>query len=404
MNIFLYLKGEKIYYLKENKEDVLIEKFEDFVRENKKNTFFLIFSKLNVYFRKVEFDFKDKKKIGLIIGQEIEGKLPKSSDSFYFYFEYNYLKENKTSVNVFAIEKEKLEYFKKIFEANKVKYYFSIDTILLLNFLKTKIIGENFIGIFVEDNYFILNVIENGVLSNVYSYFSEDLKGNLVEVLNLILSSKKLPVYYIGKKETFEDLKFEELKFITEKKFNDILKEIKKIQKVNFEPIFIYRKTFSFEYLFYLAFLFFLSFFFITPYFEKNKKEKKIEEINQKMENIFKSIFPETKKIVNPLVQIKEKILQTDISTKISLSEKSIIKILEEVTLLFPEDTGTEIEEFTFVDGNIYLTGSINNLKDIDRIKENVKKSKIFSDFEISGISVTKENKVKFNLLLKMVE
>ncbi|MCM8772138.1 MAG: hypothetical protein NC922_03545 [Candidatus Omnitrophica bacterium] len=404
MNIFLYLKGEKIYYLKENKEDVLIEKFEDFVRENKKNTFFLIFSKLNVYFRKVEFDFKDKKKIGLIIGQEIEGKLPKSSDSFYFYFEYNYLKENKTSVNVFAIEKEKLEYFKKIFEANKVKYYFSIDTILLLNFLKTKIIGENFIGIFVEDNYFILNVIENGVLSNVYSYFSEDLKGNLVEVLNLILSSKKLPVYYIGKKETFEDLKFEELKFITEKKFNDILKEIKKIQKVNFEPIFIYRKTFSFEYLFYLAFLFFLSFFFITPYFEKNKKEKKIEEINQKMENIFKSIFPETKKIINPLVQIKEKILQTDISTKISLSEKSIIKILEEVTLLFPEDTGTEIEEFTFVDGNIYLTGSINNLKDIDRIKENVKKSKIFSDFEISGISVTKENKVKFNLLLKMVE
>ncbi len=404
MRIYLYLKGEKIYYLNDGKtEEILPEKIDGFIKDNKKKLFILIVSKLNTYFRKIEFNFRDRKKINLVLNQEIEGKLPKSLENFYFYFEFYYPGKNKTIVNLFAIEKEKIEYFKRIFKNYKVKFILTVDSVLLHQFMRKKVKEKDFIGIFIENDYLLFNLIENSVISNIYSYFSNNIKENIEEISGLLLSSKKLPVYFIGKREIYENVKTEEMKFLCERSFFDILKDIK-LENLKFKTISVPQKIFSFEYIFYFLFLLGISFFFINPYFEKNKKEKKIEEINRKMENVYKDLFPETEKIINPLVQIKEKITQNEKSIKIPVFEKSIIKILEEVTLLFPEDINAEIEELVFAGKNVNLTGTIDNLKNIDRVKENVKKSKIFKDLYINNISFTKENRIIFNLLFTMKE
>ncbi|MCM8818255.1 MAG: hypothetical protein NC915_02075 [Candidatus Omnitrophica bacterium] len=401
MNIYFYLKEEKIYHLKEDRqEEILIDNLEKFIKENRNNVFIIIISKLNIYFKKVEFEFKNKKKIKMILNQELEGKLPKSIDNFYFYREFNYSGKNKTTVNIFAVEKEKLDTLRKIFESNRIKFKFTIDSIILYQFFKEKTNDRNLIELFVENDYFILNLIENSTISNIYSYSSKNIKDSISELFNLILPSKKFPVYFIGRKEIHEEIKLEKMKFFGEKSFFSILREIKKMPFVNFSQLSTPKKIFSFEYLFYIIFLIAISFLFINPYLEKEKREKKIKEINEKMENIYKSIFPETTKIVNPLIQIKEKINKN--SLKVPISDISLIKILEEITIFFPENIKVEIEELIFTGHNVTLFGKIDNLKNLDKVKENVKKSKIFTGFEITSVSFTKEGNVKFGLLLKM--
>lgn len=403
MKIYLYFKNGKVYSLENNKEiEIPSEKIDDFVKLNKKCIFYLIFSKLDCYFRKVEFDFKDKKKINLILGQEIEGKFPKSIGNFYFYFQFYYPEKNKTFINIFAIEKEKIDFLKNTFKKNKVKFYFTVDSILLHQFLKAKINEKKYIEIFIEDKYLLINLIEMCEIAGVYSYFSENIKENLLEIFSTLFFNKKLPIYFMGDKKIYDEIKLEGSKFLFERNFFDILKEIKKIPIISLKPINSTKKIFRIDYLIFFTFLFIISYLLTRPYFLKIEKEKELEKINQKMENIYKSLFPETKKIINPLVQIKEKLGEDSDSMKFPISDVSIINILEEITILFSENINAEVEELIFSGKNLSVVGIVDNLKNLDVIKENLKNSKIFKIFEISNISFTKENKIRFVLLLRM--
>jgi len=403
MKIFLYFKNEKVIYFKNNEEgEIPQDKIEEFINKNRKGKFYLIFSKSNCFFRKIEFDFKDRKKINLILSQEIEEKLPKSINNFYFYFQFYYPEKNKTIVNVFSVEKEKLDFLKNIFKKNRLKFYFTIDSILFHQFW-TQIINEKeYVGIFLEKDYLLVNFVENNEISAIYSYFSKNIKGDIMEIIFPLISNKKYSVYFIGDKKIYDEIKLQEAKFLFEKNFFDILKEIREIKTLSLTSISPLKKVSSLNYMFYLIFLLLMSFFFIRPYFLKIEKEKKVEEINQKMKNIYKTLFPETEKIINPLVQIKEKLKMNDVSFKIPIYKISIIKILEEITILFPENINPQVEEVIVSGKNVSLRGIVDNLKGFDKIKENLKNSKIFKNFEITDISFTKENKVNFNLLLRM--
>jgi hypothetical protein len=404
MKIFLYIKESKLSYFKNNQEgEIPLNKIEDFINENRGSIFYLIFSKLNCYFRKLEFNFRDRKKINLILGQEIEGKLPKPVDNFYFYFQFYYPEKDKTIVNAFAIEKEKVDFLKGLFEKNNAKHYFSIDSILFHQFFREIIKEKHYIEIFFEEEYLLVNLIENDEISAIYSYSSENIKkDNILEIILPLISAKKCSVYFIGKKNIYDELELPEIKFLSEINFSNILKEIKEIKKVSLTPInFIERKV-PLNFIFSLIFLLSVTLFFIRPYFLRVEKEKKIEEINQKMENIYKSIFPETKRVINPLIQIKEKLGKNKNPLKVPVSDISIIKILEEIIVFFPENIKADVEEVVISGKNVSLTGTVDNLKNLDRIKENLKNSKIFKSFDVTSVSFTKENRVSFNLLLRM--
>ncbi|HOK56287.1 MAG TPA: hypothetical protein PKV21_02135 [bacterium] len=402
MKIFLYLKGEKVYYFKNNERgEIPFENLENFIKENKQNFFYLIFSKLNIYFRKVEFEFRDKKKISLVLNQEIEGKFPTSIDKLYFHFKFFYPEKDKTTIGIFAVEKEKIEYLKEIFKKNKTKYKFLIDSILIHQFFRNNLKEYDFIELYTEKDYLLINLIENSTISGVYSYFSNNIKESILEVLPSLFVTKKLPVYFIGDRKIYEEIKMDGLHFFSETNFFNILNELKKLEVVNFKDILIRKKILNFEYLSYFIILLVSTFLFFTPHFKITEKEKKLDEINKKMENIFKSLFPETEKIVNPLIQIKEKFIQDKSYSKIPVYEISVIKTLEEITLFFPENINGEVEEVSINDKNINLTGIVDNLKNLDNLKENIRNSKFFKNFEINSVSFTKENKIRFNLLLR---
>jgi len=406
MKIFLYFKNDKVFYLKNNEEvEISLNKIEDFINENKKAIFYLIFSKLDSYFRKLEFDFRNRKKINLILSQEIERKLPKSIDNFYFHLQFYYTEKDKTIVNVFAVEKERVNFLKNIFDKKKVKFYFLIDTLLIHQYLSEIIKEKQYIEIFLENKYLLVNLIENREISAVYSYFFENIrKDNILEIILPLITSKKYSLYFVGEKEFFDEIKLPEMKFLFKKSFLDILKETKNLQQVFLIPLNFTSRMISFNYIFYLIFLTFMTLIFTRPYFLKIEKEKKVEEINKKMEDIYKTLFPDTKKVINPLIQIKEKLTIGNNSIKVPFLEISIIKILEEITFLFPEDVKAEVEEVVISGKNVSLIGTVDNLKNLDKIKENLKNSKIFKNFDIADVSFTKENKVHFSLLLRMEE
>ncbi|MCS7180740.1 MAG: hypothetical protein NZ891_05250, partial [bacterium] len=149
MRIYLYIKGENIFYSKDGEiGEISYDIIENFIKENFKATFYLIFSKLNTFFRKIEFEFTDKRKIILVLNQEIEGKFPVQIEDLYFYLKFFNVDKNKTTVDIFAIEKEKIEYLREIFNRNKAKYIFLIDSILLFQILKNRVHEKSFIGIY----------------------------------------------------------------------------------------------------------------------------------------------------------------------------------------------------------------------------------------------------------------
>lgn len=407
MKIYLYSKNNSIYSFESGKiKEIKFDNLGDFVKKNRDSLFYLIFSKLDIFYRKLEFEFKDRKKAKLILRQELEGKFPKSLDNFYFYFYFYYI-ENKTIVNVFAVEKEKLDFFKRIFEENRVKLNFTIDSILIHQYFREKLKEKDGIEIFVEDDYLLLNLIENYEISAIYSYSSKNIFENLSEILNSLLSIKKFSAYYFGERKIYDEMKRDEIKFLSEGNFFDLLKEIKKINPVYFKGLdYLAQRQFQIDYIFYLLFLLIASLFLTRPYFLKNKRDKEVEKINQKMVEIYRSLFPETENVVNPLIQIKEKLgyNEKESLNKLPISDISVIKILEEVTLLFPENANGGVEELIYSGKTVNLTGICDNLKVLDRIKENAKKSKIFKICEVNSISFTKENNVRFNLFLKMEE
>ncbi|MGC8976967.1 MAG: hypothetical protein ACP5OB_05025 [Candidatus Ratteibacteria bacterium] len=404
MRTYLYFKNGKYFSLENEKEiEIPQEKIEEFIKEKRGNIFYLIFSKLDCYFRKVEFEFKDRKKINLILSQELEGKLPKPVDDFYFYTDFYYPEYNKTIVFIYAVEKKKIDFFIEAFRKNKVKFHFTIDSILLYRFLKDIISEKNYIELFVEKDYLLINLVENSEISGVFSYFSQNLIESISDIFSSLLSDKKFPVYFIGDRTLFDKIELETGKFLFKKNIFEILKETKKFPEVSLNPLGIKKITIPFDYLVSLFFLIAISFLLIRPYFFCIEKEKKLKEFNFKMEEIYRSLFPETKKVINPLIQIKEKLGENENNLKFLVSEISIIKILEEVTTIFSTDLkNAEVEEFVFNGENVNLVGIVDNLKNLDIIKENFKKSKVFKSFEIETISFTKENRVRFVLILKM--
>lgn len=402
--VYIFYSDHKITYIYKNKEEeeISIDKIEDLIKKYMNEDFCIIFSKSLLYFRKIDFEFSNRKKIMLILNQELEGKLPGPIENFYFHLQFNNWGKNKTTLNLYAIEKGKYDYIINKLEENHIKYFCSIDSLIIFHHLSNRIKGRDFIELFVEKDYFILNIIENNIISNVFSYYSENIIENFLEIYSAFKEYKNLPIYVIGKREIFENIKSENMYFISEETFSEIIFKLKRLPKVNFKILSIPQRIVSYEYIAYLIFIIFITFLFTRPHYEKLKKGAKIQEINKKMEEIYKNLFPESSKIINPLIQIKEKLLEKENPISQSIKRISIIKLLEEITLLFPENVNVMIESVSLIKNDIFLTGVVENLTIFDLIKEKVKNSDFFENFEIMNISFTKDNMVKFEISLRM--
>ncbi|MCM8830121.1 MAG: hypothetical protein NC824_03895, partial [Candidatus Omnitrophica bacterium] len=372
------------------------------------DTLNIIVSKPQLIFRQIEFPFRNKKKVYMVIPSELEETLPESIDNFFFSFDMFPSGKNKTVVNVYAIHSELVNYWNNIAKKYKAKLYFLADTLLFYKFLKQSIDEKDYIAIYVEDEYLLLNIIENGILTGSYSYeLTQSAKAESITLIEDILKKKKYPLFICGAQEIDREFGIVEgkVQYIslpagTKKKY--LFHHLSSLS--GFKRIFLPLKLFSGRKFSVsssvLLFVFFIiSFLLCVPYFKVVEKQKELIRIEEDMRQIFISTFPDVQVIVNPLIQAREKIIKTgDLREGIP----SVLEVMVEITVAFPENIDAKIDLFRVMNDTITLSGNASSLKTLEKIKDRIEKSERFTIIDVGKISFDVNNRANFTITLKV--
>ncbi len=384
------------------------KEIENFLSENIPGVLNVILPKPEVIFRKLEFPFTNRKNIRLVLFQELENVLPETPENYYYSIEFNPVGKAKTSVTVYAVKNTNYDFWKGLAKKYNSKIFLFSDTHLLHLFLKQNAIEKSHIGIYGIQGYILINLTQEGVFTGSYSYdFKTAEIDRVKELISGVLSHKNLPVY----------------RFVEENIIRDVGIEAEKVQDISFpridKPFFFHslltlkgyrkplqlkkpqrkKKTPVYEI---ILFAFFLvsSVLLFFPYFHIPSKQREINELNRKMEETFLAVFPDVKRIVNPLVQIKEKLLeQKDINTIIS-DYPSILKVMANITMLVPENISVSIDQFIVAGNSLTISGSTDSLTSLEIIKRNIENSKCFTVNNMGTISFDARDRVNFNITL----
>jgi len=410
----IYIRGNKSTYFYKNKEEkrgfIEEKKIKDFVEKSIPESINFILSKPDVVFRKLSFDFSDIKKIKMALPSELESTLPEKIENYIL--DYKFIRQNKkTFVNVIGVKKDFYSKFIS-YGKNKKKIYFFVDTEILFSLLKNKIKETNYIEVYIDSFYILINVIENNNISSCLSYIFENGNSNhIISIVNKILLEKTYPVYITGEEKEIEDfknkteIKLIKIPFLKENLQPFFFSEVINYKNTKFTPLKLISPSIKIispvPYI--ISFLIFI--FFLSPplisYRHFKEKQQKLNEIETKMISEFRKTFPDVKKIVNPVVQAKEKLNQTE-ETSISIQYPSILEMLVQTTKVFPKDVNVEINRLSFSNNVLAISGFIDNLKNLEKVKEEVNKSTYFSSLQMGSISFDRNNRVNFNFTIKV--
>lgn len=139
--------------------------------------------------------------------------------------------------------------------------------------------------------------------------------------------------------------------------------------------------------------------------------ESKIAFLDTKAVSIFKSTFPEKKKIQDPFLQMKADVqaaIQTAVtpggdSQSISNKNITIVNILRELSGKIAASTDMEISNFFFNNRRLVLSGSTNNFNTVDTIKSRIESADLFEKVSISSAAADKKgDRVNFKFIIEM--
>jgi hypothetical protein len=143
-----------------------------------------------------------------------------------------------------------------------------------------------------------------------------------------------------------------------------------------------------------------LAFFnvFIDSYF----MGKRLARLDNQITDIFTSTFPDVKKIVDPVQQMRIKI---QAARKKMLfpgeTEKSIrtIDILNNISNRIPRETDVTLTRMVIGSENVVISGDTDTFNSVDNIKSRLEQEDAFKKIIISSANINKsDNRVHFNL------
>ncbi|HNS31832.1 MAG TPA: hypothetical protein PKN36_02510 [bacterium] len=406
----LYLKQEKIIYSL-NGDRGIVEKdnISSLVKDLKSGLLNVIVSKPDIIFRKMELPFTNARKARLVLPHELEDILPESPSNFFYSFEFYRNPERKIYVNIYAIKDVLYNYWKEIADKCGAKLSFFSDTTVFNSLLKRHTVKENHAGIYAVDDYILLNITEKGRLAGSYSYsFAMEETSKAMDMLKTILSSWKSSVFFLGcdrmRKELDEAIRdSEEIRFMQDVERDFVFpcmvkNSIYKLKPLKLRKIAARKKIPVYAVSFLLIFII-ASFIAFIPYFKLPERERYRESIINAMKEKFIATCPDVTKIVDPLVQIKEKIAEKTTKLDTISGYPSILKIMADITALFPDGVAIEIEQFTVAADNVSISGRIESLKALEDVKKRAVSEK-FSSVAIGAVSYDERNRVSFNMTL----
>ncbi|UCF31764.1 MAG: PilN domain-containing protein [bacterium] len=136
-----------------------------------------------------------------------------------------------------------------------------------------------------------------------------------------------------------------------------------------------------------------------------NTARTEYEHYADSLRSSFAALFPDTK-IVSEVAQIQEKITQLERRTS-SLAEFSrtgALEVLGELSREVPEEIDLKIIELSFDSGRLRLEGTVSSFDSVDRIKEALESSDLFTDVRVQNARVGADvSKVSFRLQMEVI-
>jgi Tfp pilus assembly protein PilN len=135
-----------------------------------------------------------------------------------------------------------------------------------------------------------------------------------------------------------------------------------------------------------------------------NAKSRRLAELDQQIETVFKRTFPEVTRVVNPLqqMQIKIEAVGNDgIGTELTDTRVRVIDILNSLSQQIPAAADVKVNRMVVGADNVVLSGNTDTFNTVDDIKGRLEQADIFKSVTISSADLEKSGKrVRFKLKL----
>ena len=149
-----------------------------------------------------------------------------------------------------------------------------------------------------------------------------------------------------------------------------------------------------------------LALFLVTIAIDSFFLKKHVRSLNQQIETIFSATFPEVKRIVDPLQQMRVKLKELDKnadSNKISGMSVLKVDILKAISEQIPDNLDIEITGLVMGPERITISGFTDRFNTVNDVKTQLQQIDFFKGVKIDSAKIDKtQNRVRFKLNVEL--
>ena len=127
-----------------------------------------------------------------------------------------------------------------------------------------------------------------------------------------------------------------------------------------------------------------------------------IDQVDQEIQDVFSKTFPDVKKIVDPVQQMRVKINEAKKTAMFQGDTQNnhlTIDLLNEISKLIPKTTDVSMTRLVIGPENLLMDGTTDTFNAVDDIKSRLEKAKLFKSVSISSANIDRsDNRVRFKL------
>lgn len=132
---------------------------------------------------------------------------------------------------------------------------------------------------------------------------------------------------------------------------------------------------------------------------------RQLADLDQRIEMVFKSTFPEITRVVNPLQQMQVRLKETGESRSgpdLTGPRLRVIDILDGLSRQIPATVDVQLNQMVVGTDNVVLSGHTDSFNTVDDVKGRLERSDLFADVTISSATLERTgNRVRFRMILE---
>ncbi|MBW1995133.1 MAG: PilN domain-containing protein [Deltaproteobacteria bacterium] len=143
-------------------------------------------------------------------------------------------------------------------------------------------------------------------------------------------------------------------------------------------------------------------------FFETHALQKQVNQIDQQTTDLFRSTFPDVKRVVDPLHQMREKMKAfeaTAMFPELFVKKPLVIDVLNHISRQIPKTTDVEFTQLVINPETLLISGTTDTFNTVDDVKNRLKKVSVFEKVTISSANVDRaENRVRFKIKVDLIK